>query len=501
MISRLFQWNRLCQWGSLSLVLQIALSAPIAQADEICPAQLEGAIAQITSQPALRQVHWGILVQTLANQPTHQQNLYAENEKELLIPASNVKLLTTAAALTQLTPTFRFQTSVYQTSQTGEPLSLRVVGHGDPSLTELELQQLAKQLHDRGITQIDRMILDDQYFRGSPISSTWEPEDIQQGYGAPANSLILDQNAIDLTLVPQSLGQPLRVVWEHPGDRQGWLVDNQSQTVAATAPEFVEVGRDLARPIVRVQAHLHVGSDSEPVAISVPDPVARFGDRFRQILQANAIAVHQTLTASDPLPSSAIEIATVKSAPLADLTVETNRESNNLYAEVMLRTLGVMGASEDLAAESRSAGLQAMSATLAELGIAADQYRLVDGSGLSQQDQASPMALVQTLQAMARSSYAGIYQNSLAVAGINGTLKNRFQASPVRGHLQGKTGYIGGAAALSGYLQPPDFPPLGFSILANQSERPSLEQAAQVNDQVKQAIDQIVEILFNLKQC
>ena len=229
--------------------------------------------------------------------------------------------------------------------------------------------------------------------------------------------------------------------------------------------------------------------------------MARFGDRFRQILQANAIAVHQTLTASDPLPSSAIEIATVKSAPLAELTVETNRESNNLYAEVMLRTLGVMGANEDLAADSRSAGLQAMGATLTELGIAADQYRLVDGSGLSQEDQASPMALVQTLQAMARSPYAEIYQNSLAVAGINGTLKNRFQASPVRGHLQGKTGYIGGAAALSGYLQPPDFPPLGFSILANQSERPSLEQATQVNDQVKQAIDQIVEILFNLKQC
>ena len=499
MISRLI-WSRICQWGSLSLVLQLALSAPV-KAEEICPAQLEGAIAHITTDSRLRQVHWGILVQTLAD----QQPVYAQNAEELMIPASNAKLLTTAAALTQLTPTFRFRTSVYQTTRTGEPLSLRVIGRGDPSLTEVKLQRLARQLHDRGITQIDRLILDDQHFRGSPISSTWEPEDIQQGYGAPANSLILNQNAIDLTLVPQDLGQPLRVDWENPGDQQGWQVDNQSQTVAADAAEFVEVGRDLDRPIVHIRAHLHVGSDSEPVAISVPDPVEHFGDRFRQILQTNGITVQQTLTASDPLPSSAIEVAAVNSAPLAKLIAETNQESNNLYAEALLRTIGA-NPDSDLT-DSRTAGLQAMSTTLTTLGIAANQYNLLDGSGLSRQDRASPMGLVQTLQAMARSPYAKIYQNSLSVAGISGTLKNRFRESLVRGHLQGKTGYMSGAAALSGYLQPPNFPPLGLSILVNQSEQPRLEPssqlapATQTDPLMKQAIDEIVEILFKLKRC
>jgi serine-type D-Ala-D-Ala carboxypeptidase/endopeptidase (penicillin-binding protein 4) len=499
MISRQNQWRQVCQWGSLSLVLQIALSAPV-EAAEICPAQLEGAIAQITTAPELRQVRWGIAVQTLAD----SQPVYAQNAEQLLIPASNAKLLTTAAALTQLTPTFRFRTSVYQTSQTGEPLSLRILGRGDPSLTERELQQLAQQLRDRGITQIDRLILDDQYFRGNPISPTWEPEDIQQGYGAPANSLILNQNAIDLTLVPQNLGQPLRVVWENPSDRPSWRLDNQSQTVATTAPEFVEVGRDRVHPIIHIQAQLRVGSDSEPVAISVPDPVRHFGDRFRQILQVNAMTVQQTLTASDPLPPNAIEIAAVRSAPLGELIIETNRESNNLYAETLLRTLGVTGA-DPASADSRQAGLNTMNAVLLTLGIAPNQYSLVDGSGLSPQDRISPIALVQTLQAMARSPYAEPYRSSLAVAGINGTLKNRFQDSPVRGHLQGKTGYISGAAALSGYLQPPDFPPLGFSILVNQSNptHPSnqAEPESQTSEQAKQAIDQIVEILFDLNRC
>ena len=499
MISRLI-WSQICQWGSLSLVLQIALSAPV-KAEEICPAQLEGAIAQITADPKLRQVQWGILVQTL----TDPQPVYAHNAGQLMIPASNAKLLTTAAALTQLTPAFRFRTSIYQTNRAGEPLSLWVVGRGDPSLTELGLQRLTQQLHDRGITQIDRLMLDDQYFRGSPTSPTWELEDIQQGYGAPANSLILNQNAINLTLVPQDIGQPLQVVWENPGDRQGWQVDNQSQTVAADAPEFVEVGRDLDRPIVHIRAHLHVGSDSEPVAISVLDPVDHFGDRFRQILQTNGITVQQTLTASDPLPSSAIEVTAVNSAPLAQLIVETNQESNNLYAETILRTMGTN--STAAITDNRTAGLQAMSTTLTTLGIAANQYSLLDGSGLSRQDLASPLALVQTLQAMARSPYAKLYQNSLSVAGISGTLKNRFRESLVRGHLQGKTGYMSGAAALSGYLQPPNFPPLGLSILVNQSEQPRLEPssqlapATQTDPLMKQAIDEIVEILFNLKRC
>ena len=499
MISRLV-WSQICQWGSLSLVLQIALSAPV-KAAEICPAQLGGAIAQITADPKLRQVQWGILVQTLAD----QQPVYAHNAEQRMIPASNAKLLTTAAALTQLTPAFRFRTSIYQTNRAGEPLSLRVVGRGDPSLTEVKLQRLARQLHDRGITRIDHLMLDDQYFRGSPTSPGWESEDTQQGYGAPANSLILNQNAINLTLVPQDLGQPLRVDWENPADRQGWQVDNQSQTVAADAPEFVEVGRDLVRPIVHIQAHLHVGSDSEPVAISVPDPVEHFGDRFRQILQANGITVQQSLAASHPLPSSAIEVAAVNSAPLAQLIVETNQESNNLYAETILRTMGANPTAT--ITDNRIAGLQAMSTTLTTLGIAADQYSLLDGSGLSRQNRASSLALVQTLQAMARSPYAKTYQNSLAVAGISGTLKNRFRESLVRGHLQGKTGYMSGAAALSGYLQPPNFPPLGLSILVNRPEQSrlepysQLEPATQTDPLMKQAIDEIVEILFKLKRC
>lgn len=485
------KWNRAFSLGSL--VLQMGLSfhpaqaASLSEVNEICPAQLGDAIAQLTDGPQLRQVRWGILIQTIGD----AQTLYAKNATGRFIPASNAKLLTTAAALTQLTPSFRFRTSVYQTSLPGEPISLWVVGRGDPSLTETELHQLAQQLRDRGITEVDQLILDDQYFRGAPVHPSWEAEDIQQGYGAPANSLILNQNALNLTLVPRRLGEPLQVIWENPNDRQGWQIDNRSQTAAADAPEFVEVGRDFSRPIVWVKGQLRVGSVPEPVAISVPQPVQHFGDRFQQVLAVEGIQIRQKLTADDPLPANAIEIAAVESAPLVDLLRKTNQESNNLYAEVLLRALG--SAYLPNTSDSRAAGLEATQAILTNLGIATDNYSLLDGSGLSRQNWVSPLVLVQTLRGMAHSSDAETYSRSLAVAGTSGTLENRFQASAVRGHLQGKSGYMGGVAALSGYLQPPDFLPLGFSILVNQPRQSVV--------QVEQVIDQIVETLFNLQPC
>jgi serine-type D-Ala-D-Ala carboxypeptidase/endopeptidase (penicillin-binding protein 4) len=459
-----------------------------AQAEGICPAQLGAAIAPIVDAPQLRRAHWGIVVETQEPVPTR---LYAQNAEKLFTPASNVKLLTTAATLTRLGSEFRTRTSVYQIGDQVQQNVLRVVGRGDPSLTDVELQQLAQQIAKRGISQIDVLVLDDQYFQGDLINSTWEWEDIQAGYGAAANSLILNQNAIGLTLVPQDLGNPLQVVWDDPILEQDWQIENRSRTVAGHEPEFLQIGRSFDRPILQVAGQLRVGSASEPVAISVPQPATYFAKRFQHILGDVGVQVDQTRMATDALPADAKEIAGINSPPLAELLVETNQQSNNLYAETLLRLLGT--AQPLPSSSSLESGLEALKATLTRLGIASDGYVLGDGSGLSRRNLASPEAIVQTLQAMARSPQANAYRNSLAVAGITGTLRRRFQDSAVKNHLHGKTGFISGAAALSGYLGPLRYSPLTFSILINQFDQPI--------EEVQQAIDEIVQRVAELQPC
>jgi serine-type D-Ala-D-Ala carboxypeptidase/endopeptidase (penicillin-binding protein 4) len=474
--------NRLSRWF-FSLTLGVAIFVPTAANASICPAQLTEKVAAITNRPEFRRSRWGILVQTLGD----RQTLYAQDAQHYFIPASNVKLLTTAAALEVLGDRYTIRTSVYQ----NEAGVIRVVGRGDPSLTDAQLEQLAKQMRDRNITQIPQLIADDSYFQGDPVNSTWEWEDIQSGYGAPVNSLILNQNLIGLTLFPQNLGQPLRVVWDDPAEAKGWQIDNRSRTVAVSESESLQVGRALGRSQLHIQGQLRVGSAPEEVAIAIPQPARNFLQRFKQSLEKQGIRVNQTSIATEPAPIQGTEIAAINSAPLTKLVVEANQESNNLHAESLLRTLG---ASQSQKTDSSlEGGLEAMKKSLTQMGVNGTSYDLADGSGLSRHNWLTPETLVQTLQGMGRSPNFTTYRNSLAVAGSSGTLRNRFLNSPVAGKLQGKTGFLSGSTALSGYLEPPDYSPLVLSILINQFDRP-------LGD-IQEAIDEIVILLAQLHRC
>ena len=476
--------NRLPHWflSIMMLIVTLWLKPAAAQAG-ICPAQLSDKISAITNRSEFRRSRWGILVQTLGD----RQTLYAQDAERYFIPASNLKLLTTAAVLEVLGDRYTIRTSVYQS----DPGVFRVVGRGDPGLTDAELDQLAKQIRDRHITQINQLIADDHYFQGDAINPTWEWEDVQSGYGAPVNSLILNENLIGLTLFPQSLGQPLRVVWDDPAEGTRWQIDNRSRTVAATAEESVQVGRDLERSQLNVRGQLRVGSKPETAAIAITQPSRYFLQRFKQALRQRGIQVAQSFVATEPTEIQGAEIAAVESEPLAKLIAEVNQQSNNLYAESLLRTLGVTQSPQ--ADSSLDAGLEAMKKALFQLGIDSASYNLVDGSGVSRHNWVTPETLVQTLQGMGRSPNSAVYRNSLAVAGRIGSLQNRFLDTPVAGKFQGKTGFVSGSTALSGYLEPPDYSPLVLSILINQFDRPT--------EEIREAIDEIVILLAQLQRC
>ncbi|MBD2125393.1 D-alanyl-D-alanine carboxypeptidase/D-alanyl-D-alanine-endopeptidase [Microcoleus sp. FACHB-1] len=468
---------------------------PVAQknstTESICPAQLGTAIEAVMNRPQFRRARWGILVESLSPKISDRA-LYNLNGDRYFIPASNTKLLTTAAALLALGSDYRIRTSVYD----GGKGVLRVVGRGDPSFTNTQLKDLAQQLRSQGIRTIKNLILEDSYLQGNVVNPTWEWEDIQFDYGTSVNSLILNQNAVELTLSPQQPGQPLRVSWSDAIASRQWKIENQSMTAEAGTPNSVTVTAVLGQPVLRIKGQLPIDGNPETFDMAILDPANNFLQHFRNALALEGITVQQASVISKISTNQKQELAAVESPPLSLLVFETNQESNNLYAEVLLRTLPISAQQlPDTSPNRNSAdiGLQQLKATLTALGVDPESYIIVDGSGLSRHNLVSPKAIAQTLQLMAKTPQARVYRDSLPVAGVSGTLKNRFRNTMAQGNIQAKTGSMTGVSALSGYLDVPGYQPLVFSIMVNQSEQ-SLTT-------LRQGIDEIVLLLTRLRSC
>jgi len=467
-------------------------SLPVAQKNQaseaICPAQLGTVIEAVINRPQFRRARWGILI--VEPLQAKSRILYSHNSDRYFIPASNTKLLTTAAALQALGSEFRIRTSVYDTGAG----TLRVIGRGDPSLTDTQLRDLAQQLRRRGIRNIKRLLVDNSYFQGDAIHPNWEWEDVQADYGASVNSLILNQNAVQLTLSPQKVGQPLSVSWSDAIAAKQWRIENESMTAVAGTPDSLTVTGVLGQPIRRIKGQLAVDSEPIPLDLAILDPAQNFLEHFGRILAQEGIKVEKASVESKISKVGEQELAAVQSPPLSVLLTETNQNSNNLYAEALLRTLQVADkTSPSSNSDSTDRGLKQLKTTLTALGVNPESYVLSDGSGLSRHNLVSPEAIAQTLQLMAQSPQARVYRASLPVAGVSGSLKNRFLNTAAQGNLQAKTGTVSGVSALSGYLEIPSYQPLVFSIIVNQSDQSSTT--------LRQAIDEIVLLLTRLRSC
>lgn len=406
--------------GSLSLIPVFSRSV-LAQvpADSVCPAQLSSRLDRIVNRVPGQ---WSVLVQNQAS-VGQRQDLYANNPSTLLMPASNNKIFTTAAALTKLGGQYQLRTPVLGSAIGPELATMRVVGQGDPSFSTSQLRTLTQQLKQKGIRRVNLLIGDDTVFRGEPYNPFWATRHRGEGYAAPVNSLLVNENNI---------------------------------------------------------------FDS-----SVPNPGNYFVGEFRKILTTSGIQVIQsTLVKRTPASASEIELAAVVSPPLSQLISETNQNSNNVYAEAILKTLGRL--QEPTSLDSSASGVNAVRQVLSSLDVNPNRYSMVDGSGLAERDRASAEAFVQTLQAMALQPEAQTFRRSLAVAGRSGTLTNRMGNTSAAGVVSAKTGTLQGAVALSGYINAPNYSPLVFSMIVNSDDSAST---------LRGAIDEMVVLLSRLKNC
>jgi len=406
--------------GGLGLIPVFSRSV-LAQvpAGSVCPAQLRSRLDRIVNRVPGQ---WSVLVQNQAS-VGQRQDLYANNPSALLMPASNNKIFTTAAALTKLGGQYQLRTPVLGSAIGPELATMRVVGQGDPSFSTSQLRTLTQQLKQKGIRRVNLLIGDDTVFRGEPYNPFWATRHRGEGYAAPVNSLLVNENNI---------------------------------------------------------------FDS-----SVPNPGNYFVGEFRKILTTSGIQVIQsTLVKRTPASASEIELAAVVSPPLSQLISETNQNSNNVYAEAILKTLGRL--QEPTSLDSSASGVNAVRQVLSSLDVNPNRYSMVDGSGLAERDRASAEAFVQTLQAMALQPEAQTFRRSLAVAGRSGTLTNRMGSTSAAGVVSAKTGTLQGAVALSGYINAPNYSPLVFSMIVNSDDSAST---------LRGAIDEMVVLLSRLKNC
>ena len=464
-------------------------------------------INAILERHKLERSRLGILVQTLSG-----KTIYAREHRSYFTPASVTKLLTTAAALIELGENYRFRTSIYGTVD-GSRARLRLVGRGDPTLTMEQLEDLAEQLRAIGVTHIEELVAEDGYLGDLEIDTTWEWEDLQEGYGTRVNSLIAFENAIAIELLPQDQGEKLQVIWEDETEARRWRLENKTLTVAPDEEEFVRLTRDPEQRLITVYGALRAGSASETAYVAVPDPAVHFLRYFRRALEKSDIVLGRATVVRRKSGESkeAIlepELAFIESEPLAEIVKETNQTSNNLYSEVLLRLLGIRAIERRLvSAESSSSctlyygspcppaisGLQAISDSLAKLGVDPEGYMQQDGSGLSRHNSISPEALVQLLRADALVSRQS-FRDSLPVAGISGTLRRRLrETSAEEIKVSAKTGGMRGVSTLAGYITSPREETRVFSIMFNNSNQPGEVRS--------RAIDEIVLLLQKLPDC
>jgi serine-type D-Ala-D-Ala carboxypeptidase/endopeptidase (penicillin-binding protein 4) len=456
-------------------------------------------IERILRRSEARRGFWGIVVARASD----GRVLYARNAEHLFQPASNMKLFTTAAALEKLGPDFVFRTTVESASPPdaeGRVGNLILVGRGDPNLSgrvlpyqynsepatpaDAALRDLAAQVAARGVRQVTGdIVADDRYFLYEPISHDWAADDLQWGYGAPVTALAFNDNSLYFHALPGAKQGDAAKVWLDPVPDY-YRLNNRLETSSPGTDAEIFVERLPWSMDLDVWGEIPAGAPQTDDTVAIADPPRLAAELFKQALEARGVSVQgkvkvleltrvQAAGRVDPFAVSGTRtvLAERKSVPLREEIQVINKVSQNLHAEMLLRTLG----REVKNYGSLTVGLQLLDEFVQDIGIQPGETYFADGSGLSPQDLVSPGALVKLLVYMAHSSNRDVYFDSLPVAGVDGTLAERFQFSSAAGKIHAKTGTLTHVNTLSGYMQLPSGRRLAFSILADNHDQTSAE--------------------------
>lgn len=476
------------------MLLGVALLAAPLRAQDV--EQLQTDLVETFDTYSWGDARWGALVYSLDSGDT----LLAIAPDSALAPASNLKLLTTAAALHRLGPDYRFHTYVLSDAPVRNGVlqgDLTLYGTGDPGISDRfygrkdeVFQRLIDDLEAAGITEIDGdLIADASFFPGPLRDEGWERRDLNEHFTAGISALSYNENVVSFRIRPGQVGAPPRVETVPP--HSALEVDNTAETVSGRARPRLAILRDDPLEPVRITGRMPSNSREVWRQMTVAVPADFVGASFRAALEGRGITVSgATRTVELPIESSvgrlsapalgrpgARILARHTSRPLSDYLEVVNKESNNLFAEVIFRAVG----RADSGVGSPEASADAVRRTLVALGVETTGLRQHDGSGLSSENRVSAATFVDLIRRMSDGPLWPEYWASLPRAGTRREL-GRMYRTPAADNLRAKTGTIDGVSALSGMVRSRDGERLAFSLMVNGS--PSQTRAKRVENQI-----------------
>lgn len=437
-------------------------------------------------------VRWGLLVTD-----TEGRELISWRADQRFLPASNTKLFSTAAVfywegeLAEITPELSTRL-LLEPSADNQPPDLVLVGRGDPEVRDDEacetrcLADLADAVAEAGLLEVDDIIGDDTWFPEERWPYGWSWEDLQTEYGTAVSALIVNDNVVELIVEPGAApGEPVTLNWT---DGQAFF-EVRNEALTAYEDTRLRVERLPGSDTLRLSGVMQSEAEPKTLLLGVEDPALTAARRLRRRLAERGVAVlgetrarHRPVEiasdappadkgvvltpveASEP-PPSGDPIAALPPISWIDGLTRISKDSQNLYAEALLRQLGRLsgdGATED--------GLERIEAMLEAAQADPNGYDLFDGSGMSVYNRVSPRTIVTLLHFAARQDWGADWRATFPIGGVDGSLEDRFRGTPLEGRIFAKTGTLKGVNALSGYMIAKSGETLVFSIIAN--ERP-----------------------------
>lgn len=459
-------------------------------------AELQSRISEVLRKPELAQAMVGIKVASLDT----GQVLFESNANKLLRPASNMKLYTVAAGIDRLSPDYRFVTSVYAAAKPDSKGVIKgdliIYGRGDPSIGFRfhegnyfkGVDDLAARIVAAGVKRVDGdLVGDESYFTGPPYGTGWEWEDLQWWYGAEVSALTINDNFLDTSVKPgNKVGAPA-VITTGPPDPL-LRITNRVTTAPNGTKRDLSIYRALNSDVVEFSGAIALDDRGYTGRMAISRPGLLFAYLLRASLAQQGVTIKGKTRTVDSYSggslfrpmnaapnvalngnSQPIEIARRESVAFSQIAAQTLKPSQNLYTELILRTLGELPAApaptQPRTSEER--GIEVVRTFLKEAGVDPSSLSLTDGSGLSRNDMITAEATLQMLIYMHQHRYAAAFREALPIAGVDGTLRNRMKGTAAENNVRAKTGTLSAASSLSGYVTSASGERLVFSIMVN----------------------------------